>query len=74
LTLLCSFNTLVSTGSLLRLLALFLCLLSGRFLGLLLFGFASLLATELLAPLLLLLRFDLGKKIAGRADLVADGE
>jgi len=74
LTLLCSFNTLVSTGSLLRLLALLLRLLSGRLLGLLLLGFASLLATKLLAPLLLLLRFDLGEKIAGRADLVADGE
>ena len=74
MTLLSSFNTLVSTGRLLRLLALLLCLLSGRLLGLLLLGFESLLATKLLAPLLLLLWFDLGEEIAGRADLVADGD
>jgi len=74
LALLCSFNTLISTGSLLRLLALLLCLLSGRLLGLLLFGFTSLLATKLLAPFLLFLRLDLSEEITGRSDLVADGD
>jgi len=72
LTFLSSLNTLVSAGSLLRLLALLLCFLSGRLLGLLLLGFACFLATKLLAPLLLLLGLDLSKEIAGCADLVAD--
>jgi hypothetical protein len=75
LALLRCFDALRSSAcSFLRLLPLLLCFLGRRFPSLFLFGFASLLAAKLLAPLLLLLGLDLGEKVAGCSDLVTDGQ
>lgn len=74
LALLSGLDTLGLASSLLGLLPLLVGFLCGGFPSLLLLGLASLLATELLAPLLLLFGLDLREQVGGLADLVVDGK
>lgn len=66
-------STLDTTGSFLRLLALFLGLLSCSLLGLFFLCLAGLFTSKLLSPFLLLFGLNLAEQVTGGTNLVADG-